>query len=401
MASSFMVPQDVDNLKPPPSRASVPFLIPDTRSLSASMPSLPYQPTAPSPLFASASTSRPLSPQSNTPVDGGATSRLARPATALPYAAQAPRPDDIKSLILQSLVPHVAVHASADTDELAQEKGFRNGLWEMLRPFGERIHGKVTIRDSIGASRSWDDFGVRFVKLGDGLGDPRSARRADTEQRLSTVDVLLSGDRPRPLFSAAALRTGGNISQIEELVDKQLSYAESVAESDDATPAGQNGVIVAPGPFISPFYTSFLRSLLSGLPLSPHETFSHPVACVIAISSRNASPIEALRQLYDSTSSGENRLPKWVHGDYLRYYVLVHDEDIDDIAKSIKLFEQMKRHFGLHCHLLRLRSSQCIPSDDDSVRVPVCQWISAAESLSEIEQQGEAGSCAITTLIIR
>jgi hypothetical protein len=365
------------------------------------MPSLPYQPTAPSPLFASASTSRPLSPQSNTPVDGGATQRPARPAMPLPYAAQAPRPDDIKSLILQSFVPHVAVHASADTDELAQEKGFRNGLWEMLRPFGERIHGKVTIRDSIGASRSWDDFGIRFIKLGDGLGDPRSARRADAEQRRSMVDVLLSGDRPRPLSSAAALRTGGDIGQIEELVDKQLSYAESVAESDDATPAGQNGAIVAPGPFISPFYTSFLRSLLSSLPLSPHETFSHPVACVIAISSRNASPIEALRQLYDSTSSGEMRLPQWVHGDYLRYYVLVHDEDIDDIAKSTKLFEQMKRHFGLHCHLLRLRSSQCIPSDDDSVRVPVCQWISAAESLSEIEQQGEAGSRAFTTLIIR
>jgi hypothetical protein len=77
----------------------------------------------------------------------------------------------------------------------------------------------------------------------------------------------------------------------------------------------------------------------------------------------------------------------WVNSEYLRYYVLVHDEERDDITKSMNLFEQMKRHFGLHCHLLRLRSSQCVLTDDDSVELPPCEWISAAEELARIEAQ--------------
>jgi len=123
--------------------------------------------------------------------------------------------------------------------------------------------------------------------------------------------------------------------------------------------------------------------------MSPHETFSHPVACVIAISSRHPDPIEELRQMYANTTAGDQRLPQWVNPDYLRYYVLVHDEDHDDAQRSTSLFDQMKRHFGLHCHLLRIRSEQCVPSDDDCVRLPVCEWLSAAEELEEIRKQGK------------
>jgi hypothetical protein len=106
---------------------------------------------------------------------------------------------------------------------------------------------------------------------------------------------------------------------------------------------------------------------------------------VIAISSRNPHPIEALRNLYDESSRGEKRLPLWVNNEYLRYYVLVHDEERDDITKSMTLFEQMKRHFGLHCHLLRLRSSECVATDDDSVQLPRCEWLAAPEEISEIQ----------------
>ena len=66
---------------------------------------------------------------------------------------------------------------------------------------------------------------------------------------------------------------------------------------------------------------------------------------------------------------------------------LVHDEEQDDISKSITLFEQMKRHFGLHCHLLRLRSSECVSSDDDSIQLPRCEWLSASEEFAEIQSR--------------
>jgi hypothetical protein len=83
-------------------------------------------------------------------------------------------------------------------------------------------------------------------------------------------------------------------------------------------------------------------------------------------------------------------LPHWVNNTFLRYYVLVHDEDNDDIAKSTALYEQMKRHFGLHCHLLRLRSAQCVPSDDDSVRLPQSEWIAASEEIAAIQKRGSS-----------
>lgn len=295
----------------------------------------------------------------------------------------AERPEDPRNLILQAFVPHVAVHTSQDTKELVREKGFNGGLWELLRPFGERIQGKVTVRDSIGAGRTWEDFGVRFVQLGDGLEVPESvsgSRRSGEEKALSP-----NGNKHFSDVAAQRIRTGGDIASVESLVDRHLTHAE-----DYPSMSGEDYLSFkqaqARNPDIpSPFYTLYLRRLLSGIPLAPHETFAHPVACVIAISSRNSNPIETLRKLYDESSHGEKRLPMWVSNEYLRYYVLVHDEERDDITKSITLFDQMKRHFGLHCHLLRLRSSHCAATDDDSVQLPRCEWLAAPEELADIQ----------------
>jgi hypothetical protein len=295
----------------------------------------------------------------------------------------AERPDDPRNLILQAFVPHIAVHTSIDTQDLVKDKGFDGGLWEILRPYGEQVQGKVTVRDSIGAGRTWEDFAVRFVQLGDGLEAPEApGSRKSTEGKYTPVNGsnILSGPN-----AAQQSRTGGNITSVETLVDRHLRFAEDFPNSNAEDYLNFRGVHSRSSDFTSPFYTLFLRRLLSGLPLAPHETFSHPVACVIAISSRNASPIETLRNLYDESSYGDKRLPMWVNNEYLRYYVLVHDEERDDITKSMALFEQMKRHFGLHCHLLRLRSSRCVATDDDSVRLPRPEWLAATEEIVEIQ----------------
>lgn len=287
-----------------------------------------------------------------------------------PTAPGAATNDEARNLALRGFVPHVAILPSLDTEELLRHKGINGGLLELLRPFGERIPGRVVIRDHTGASRPWDDYGVRFTGVKDGIDEPRLATRASNE----APDML-------PEYRPARLRTGGDVAQIEEVVERHLAYSELQSSATDYLnfknqPTDQSA--------ISPFHSLYLRRLLSGLPLSTHETFSHPVAMVIAISSRNPSPIEELRTLYAASNSGEFRPPQWVNNEFLRYYVLIHDEDYDDIKKSTSLFEQMKRHFGLHCHLLRLRSNQCLPSDDDSMRLPTCEWISAAEELAEI-----------------
>ncbi|KAK3319244.1 ER-golgi trafficking TRAPP I complex 85 kDa subunit-domain-containing protein [Apodospora peruviana] len=309
-------------------------------------------------------------------VFGGGGGNTAFKQSLLDTPGAADNPGDPLNLVLRSFVPHIAIHGSQDVDELVREKGFSNGLWELLRPFGERIQGKVTIRDSNGLSRSWEDFAVRFTRFGDGVETPDPA--------------VGGGGRPPTTTAANGGQSQSNsrmnlIAQVERVVDRHLSYAEDACMGGSlspTTPTRQGFDIDA----TSPYYALYLRRLLSGIPLACHESFAHPVAAVMAISSRNPSPIDALRKLYVETSQGEHRLPVWVDGDYLRYYVLVHDEEQSDITKSMALFEQMKRHFGLHCHLLRIRSSQSAETDDDSIPLPRSDWMTAAEELADIER---------------
>jgi hypothetical protein len=217
--------------------------------------------------------------------------------------------EDAKSLICRAFVPHVAVHVSEDTDQLAKEKGFEN-FYEMVRPYGEDLHGRLTVRDSQGYSNSYDDFGVRFVGLRE--------MAASGEKWETGMSRGVNGHRADEDLK---VYLGGNVEEVEDLVDLHLQRQEMNASSPDGHQDQQF------------FYLHYLRRLLSALPVAPHETFSHPVACVIAISSRNSAPIETLRNLY--ASGNRVPLPKYVNTDYLRYYVLVHDEDRDDITKSV------------------------------------------------------------------
>lgn len=277
-------------------------------------------------------------------------------------------PGDPLNLVLKSFVPHVAIHASEDVDDLVNAKGFEKGLWELLRPFGERVMGKVNVRDSNGVSRAWEDFSLRFTKFGD-------------HSNLQIPDALagLNGSGKQSGRAKESLTT-----DVEKVVERHLSFAEEAFRGtmEPQTPTRMGLDVEA----TSPYYALYLRRLLSGMPLAPHESFAHPVACVMAISSRNPNPIEALHRLYTETREGEKRYPVWVDGEYLRYYILVHDEENSDISKSMALFEQMKRNFGLHCHLLRLRSSESAETDDDSIPLPRSDWMTAAEELADIEE---------------
>lgn len=276
-------------------------------------------------------------------------------------------------------MPHVAVYTSEDTDILLKEKGFARGLWELLRPFGERVQGKVMIRDSNGSSRTYEDYSIHFMRFGEGIVHPEpvtTSFKHTQVPRANGVSEKSSEARGGPP------RQGISISDVESVTDRHLRYAEESFFSLPQSPTNHGLDIDVP----SPYYALYLRRLLSGLPLTPHETFAHPVACVIAISSRNQTPIETLQRLYTESFSGDARLPNWVNAQYLRYYVLVHEEERDDITRSMSLFDQMKRNFGLHCHLLRIRGTQSVATDDDSIPLPRSEWMSASEEMTDIRR---------------
>ncbi|KYK54527.1 cis-Golgi transport protein particle complex subunit [Drechmeria coniospora] len=284
-------------------------------------------------------------------------------------------PEEPLNLILRSFVPHVSVFPSKDTEILIGGKGFRNGLWELLRPFGENIKGKMTVRDSNGVGQTLEDFSIRFTRFGSNIGHP------DPSVSNSSQDPTMQSQRGG---HESHLRDRKLLADVEAVVERHLSFAEQLSSPlphFESPPSHWQIPETS-----SPYYSLYLRRLLSGLPITAHETFSHPVACVIAISSKNEAPIEELRALYTETNRIGTKLPPWVDSTYLRYYVLIHDEENDDITRSMALFEQMKRHLGLHCHLLRLRCSQSVETDDDSMPMPRSDWISATEELEEIRR---------------
>ena len=216
--------------------------------------------------------------------------RFGRSSTGSPLSNVADSNDETRTLIVRSFSPVVGVFASPETDNLARGKGFKDGLIGLIQPFGERISGKIVVRDSVGASRSWDDFGVRFLDL-------------------------------KGIVQEQVVKSSITIDNLEELVEQYL-------EQHTGEHAG-HGLQE-----MSPYYRLFLRRLLSSQSLSPHEAFSHPVATVIAISSATPNPIDTLRDLYTQTAQGVVASPPFANPEYLRYYVLVHDDDKDDYTKS-------------------------------------------------------------------
>ena len=297
-------------------------------------------------------------------------------------------------IIVRSFAPRVAVFASPDTEEFVREKGFRDGLHSLLRPYGERLHGKVIIRDSIGGSRAWDDFGIRFIDSQvlqeDNEDNEDNTHRADGASLGQDARSLVNG--PQRVSQQSSSSYGDETRKsIDRVLDSYLRTTTAVTDDHEKGHLDFEGAPYEPPPLPSPLYEVYLRKMLSSASIVPYETFSHPVTCLIAVSSRHPAPIEALRQLYSNTSHGGKKIPAWMGTEYLRYYVLIHDEENDDITKSTALFDLMKRHFGLHCHLLRLRRSQCILTDDDSTRVPSCEWVSAQEEVEKLRLKGRLG----------
>jgi hypothetical protein len=273
-------------------------------------------------------------------------------------------------LIVRSFAPQVLIYASDSVDQFAKDKGFTNGFCSLLKPFGQRIKGKISVRDSNGHTQVFEDFGIKLrrfdttrTELRDGLSNNPSAH-SDQLDRDSNRMALLQLEE----VMAWHLDTSPRASMLK---------ARGMTLRKDATIDCDQKIPQLP----SMFYPIYLKYVLSKREMVPHETFAHPVACVIIIDSSRENPIDELRHLYDTSSRTDKALTPWVDHDYLRYYVLLHDEENDDISRSMSLFDQMKRNFGIHCHLLRLRSTRCALSDDDSVTFPSEYWISAAEKL--------------------
>ena len=310
---------------------------------------------------------------------GGKLDPLAPPPAA-ELAAPSNERKNPRDTVLQAFCPRVLILASADTQELVRLKGISGGLAGLLQPFEEHISGNIVTRDSSGASKTLPDFGVRFIAFPDDLLTP--SRDSGLSNVATTIARIHDGGSKAIADPVATISTTQYHIPLDEVLYSFLSKHEkfssiSYQDAENKKHAFQD------------YNDLYLRKLLAERLVVPYEAATHPVACLVAISSQSAAPIDTLRDLYNETRHGSKFVPTWMSDEFLRYYLLIHDEDEDDIAKTTLLFDQMKKHFGLHCHLLRLRSAEASASAEDTLKVPQHRWLPASAEVENIRRDGE------------
>ncbi|KAF9350587.1 Trafficking protein particle complex 8 [Mortierella sp. NVP85] len=168
---------------------------------------------------------------------------------------------------------------------------------------------------------------------------------------------------------------------LEEGSDKQL------IDTDDAG-GWELNTLIATTEEVFPWYSGYRDLFFSTGGVSDHETFEHPVACVIAISSLSPDPINEVHQLNNMSTPPIVFEKAFMDPTLLKYYVLIHDCSKGTIESANETLDKMRRTFGLHCSLLKINSADSndttLPKDRNAK-----YWIKSA-AMSKIMTIGHA-----------
>ncbi|KAI9228169.1 MAG: ER-golgi trafficking TRAPP I complex 85 kDa subunit-domain-containing protein [Piptocephalis tieghemiana] len=94
-----------------------------------------------------------------------------------------------------------------------------------------------------------------------------------------------------------------------------------------------------------------------------YESFDHPVAFVLGVSTAHPDPIAELTRLMDTCRQAPIFQRGFLDPEVPKYFILLHDSASSDYSASLSLFEKMKRQMNGNCHLLRINSR---PEEDTS-----------------------------------
>ncbi|XP_028777528.1 trafficking protein particle complex subunit 8 isoform X2 [Neltuma alba] len=106
----------------------------------------------------------------------------------------------------------------------------------------------------------------------------------------------------------------------------------------------------------------FNKELIRVVSFSDHEAFDHPVACLLAVSSKDEQPINRFIDLFNT-----NKLPSLLNDGVmdpkiLKHYLLVHDNQDGPADRATKILTEMRNTFGTSdCALLCINSSTDAP----------------------------------------
>ncbi|EMR08763.1 hypothetical protein PNEG_02933 [Pneumocystis murina B123] len=255
-------------------------------------------------------------------------------------------------LFLRGFSPNIAVLASGDANELASAKGF-GCVHEMLSIFEENKGETVLIRHSEG-NVLCEVFGVHFVPLQRLLNDKKIHEEIKSmEEEIDWMEGKVSEYMNVFSYGMKDMKEEKILKENERDLEKTYENPENMEQSLEISSA---------------FH--FYCRLLASFPPSVHESFSHPIACVFAISSHSSKPLESLQHL----QLHPPMLP-YIDFSYLPACLFLHD-DSHDLEKSLQVFETIKQTFGIHSYLIRLSpSDQSLDKSQEAyIRVPKDPW---------------------------
>ncbi|KAL7419589.1 hypothetical protein Q5752_005501 [Cryptotrichosporon argae] len=256
--------------------------------------------------------------------------------------------------IVQSLSPRIAVLASADVDDSCEANGCR-GLDELLRPW-EGGTERVSVLSSTLTPTIHPSFPLRFVSHASVCSNSTASLDADV-----VVDLI-----------------GSFVGARRPEEDQHYPLTRSL--------------------------------LLSSRPLAAHETFSHPVGVLIAVSTSTPDPLGTLAKLVGQAVGAGAQAQPWLDGvQVMRFFVVVHDVGKmgKDLAPANDLLAGVKKAYGPHSTLLVINSrprrddaSEPPPSPDVSTHpaIPLPRPPSAEESSPSSLSQIYASALSSLTL---
>ena len=251
--------------------------------------------------------------------------------------------------IHRALSPRVSVLASSDVDQVISTNGLPD-LIALLRPFQDSVE-RISVRTSQLETRLCDSFPLRFDHHDVFQpGQPQQQQQHRPYQLAKDPEQIL--DETSAHISSNAKRWAASINPDQDL-DQRLQNASVPLERR------------------TPWFTEFRNLVLSQRFLSRHETFAHPVAQLLAVSSASPDPMNEFARIYEVLSSSRSHeAHPYMHPTVLTYYVLLHDVRTsgEDLSQSLELLENVKKTYGIHCCLLPINSAdEDAPVPDDIV----------------------------------
>ncbi|KAJ2189233.1 hypothetical protein EV181_001740 [Coemansia sp. RSA 532] len=203
---------------------------------------------------------------------------------------------------------------------------------DLLAPFGQDVSTQITIQDGQGAPYFLDKLNIKFTT--DFKIEKRSTHSRTEIDDLVHTSVLDSDQTNVPFLT-------------EHGVDA------SALSSDTSVWA--------------PWYTLFRQQWMTTMQPSEHESFMHPVACVLVASGSEDDPVGALRTLQAHAAVNRVQTQGFSGANVLFYYVLVHDGRDPGVLQTIDhTFDQVRRAFGQNSSLLKINSNTDLIDADTS-----------------------------------